>query len=80
MPTWVARIVLSRVALGSGWDRSRTGHLRSPGEGWPLFDVLADVELGAGVGVGHVVSNTPDFEDGNLVRVEVDCDWSHSGR
>ena len=33
----------SRVVLGSG---------RLPGEGWPLFDVLADVELGAGVGAG----------------------------
>ena len=37
MPTWVVRIVAG-VVVGSG---------RVPGEGWPLFDVLADVESGA---------------------------------
>ena len=37
MPTWVVRMVAG-VVLGSG---------RVPGEGWPLFDVLADVESGA---------------------------------
>ena len=40
MPTWVVRMV-ARVVLGSG---------RVPGEGLPLFSVLADVELGAWVG------------------------------
>ena len=36
-----------KVVLGSG---------RVPGEGWPLFDVLADVESGAWVGVGPTIT------------------------
>ena len=39
--TWVVRMV---AELPWGW--------LGPGEGWPLFDVLVDVELGAWVGVG----------------------------
>ena len=47
MPTWVVRMVAG-VVLGSG---------RVPGEGWPLFDVLADVESGAWVGVGPIIQH-----------------------
>ena len=49
MPTWVVRMVNGvsiRVVLGSD---------RVPGEGWPLFSVLADVESGAWVGVGPII-------------------------
>ena len=48
MPTWVVRIVrmVAGVVLGSG---------RVPGEGRPLFDVLADVESGAWVGAGPII-------------------------
>ena len=42
--TWVVRMVAG-VVLGSG---------RVPGECWPPFDVLADVESGAWVGIGPI--------------------------
>ena len=45
MPTWVVRMVAG-VVLGSS---------RVPGEGWPLFSVLADVESGAVVGAGPII-------------------------
>ena len=45
MPTWVVRMVAG-VVLGSG---------RVPGESWPMFDVLADVESGAWVGAAPIV-------------------------
>ena len=47
MLTWVVRMVAG-VALGSG---------RVPGEGWPLFSVLADVESGAWVGAGPIIQH-----------------------
>ena len=47
MPAWVVRMVAG-VVLGSG---------RVPGEGWPLFSVLADVELGAWVGAGPIIQH-----------------------
>ena len=43
----VVRMVAG-VVLGSG---------RVPGEGWPLFGVLADVESGALVGVGPIIQH-----------------------
>ena len=46
MPTWVVRMVAG-VVLGSG---------RVPGEGWPLLDVLADVESGW-VGAGPIIQH-----------------------
>ena len=65
MPTWVVRMVAG-VVLGSGrvpgegaksficeYKRGR----RVPGEGWPLFDVLADVESGAWVGAGPIIQH-----------------------
>ena len=44
MPTWVVRMVAG-VVLGSDRVHVRTGKV--PGEGWPPFGVLADVESGA---------------------------------
>ena len=38
--------MVAGVVLGSG---------RVPGEGWPLFSVLADVESGAVVGAGPII-------------------------
>ena len=50
MPTWVVRMVTGEF-LGSGWR---------PGEGLPLFDVLADVKSGAWVGAGPIIQHQYD--------------------
>ncbi len=43
--------MVTGVALGIG---------RGPGEGWPLFNVLADVEAGAWVGDAPIIQHHYD--------------------